>query len=412
MHKHLGDYTRGGQILAHQGRMFAQGVRVSFLIGCLAALLWLLFLGYLNRYDLYYYLLREWAIAKLDLFSLFDNHNVELTYYNQYDHRFHKTYASEFIRARRPLMAEFRVKHILLTKFIGGSLWAFLSGVFLSILFFIYRGKKRHQKHIERGGAIVDWQKLRALLKSKKQASDLKIDALPLVKNQETLHTLLVGSTGTGKTNALHKLLSQIQGKGQKALIVDLNGSFVKAYYNPSRDILLNPFDQRTALWSPWADLKETSHYDSFAKAMIPGSFSTDTFWDKAASTILSEALLKLKRESIVELTQILLGSDIKTLEAFFKGTNAASLVSEAGEKTTASILATLATHIKGLTLLEESKDGTPYFSIRNWMHQEDPGWLFLTAAPDQRETLTSLLSTWLDISLSALMSLEPSHER
>lgn len=416
----LGNYTRGGQILAHQARMFGQGVKVSLLVGLLASLLWMLFLIYMNGYDLYYYLLREWALLKIDFFSLISQNDVTLTYYNQYDHQFHKTYASMFIKERRPLYATLQVKHFLLSKFLWGSLGSFLAGIFLSILFFIHRGKKRYQKHIERGGKIVKWQELKNLLKKQRKASDLKIDTLPLVKDQETLHTLLVGSTGTGKTNLLYKLLPQIREKNQKALIVDLNGSFVKTHYDPKRDIILNPFDQRGSLWTPWADLKELSHYDAFAKAMIPGTFSTDTFWDKGAATILSEALLKLKaegKESIHALTQILLASDLKTQEAFFKGTNAASLVSEASEKTTASILATLAPNIKALTLLEDVKDDsnkgpTVPFSMREWIQEEKEGWLFLTAAPDQRETLTPLISTWLDISLSSLMSLEPDHKR
>lgn len=222
-----------------------------------------------------------------------------------------------------------------------------------------------------------------------------------------------MGTTGAGKTNCLYKLLPQIRNKKQKAIIVDLNGNFVSKYYRTGKDIILNPFDKRCVPWSPWADCLYTTHYDAFAKAMIPGEYhGGDKFWDQAAATLLSSILKKLKdkgKDKNSELCKILFDSNISRLEAFLKGTPAASLVNPAGEKMTASIRATLNTQVSALQYLE---DTDMPFSIREWMQREDDSWLFLTSSPDQRDTLNPLISTWIDIALNGLMSLSIDYNR
>jgi type IV secretory pathway TraG/TraD family ATPase VirD4 len=43
--------------------------------------------------------------------------------------------------------------------------------------------------------------------------------------------------------------------------------------------------------------------------------------------------------------------------------------------------------------------------------HQKG-GWLFITARPDQRETLRPLISMWMDIAINALMVLPENQKR
>ena len=80
----------------------------------------------------------------------------------------------------------------------------------------------------------------------------------------------MTGTTGAGKTNAFHTLLPEIQTRGDKAIIVDLTGDYVGRYFQPGRDILLNPLDGRSALWSPWADTETEEDIDSLAASIPP----------------------------------------------------------------------------------------------------------------------------------------------
>jgi len=66
-----------------------------------------------------------------------------------------------------------------------------------------------------------------------------------------------------------HELIHQIRERGEMAIIVDVNGSFVGPYFDESKDLLLNPFDQRSILWLPWADCKELYDYDALASAIV-----------------------------------------------------------------------------------------------------------------------------------------------
>jgi len=64
-----------------------------------------------------------------------------------------------------------------------------------------------------------------------------------------------------------------------------------------------------------------------------------------------------------------------------------------------------------------EPEPPIPPFSIREWVAQESKGdshggWLFITARPDQRQTLTPLISAWVDLAINALMVLPGDQKR
>src|SRR5438105_3059982 len=60
----------------------------------------------------------------------------------------------------------------------------------------------------------------------------------------ETLHLLLAGATGTGKTVALGQIIETILRRCDRLIIVDPNGTFLSRFYL-SGDVILNPFEDR-----------------------------------------------------------------------------------------------------------------------------------------------------------------------
>lgn len=124
------------------------------------------------------------------------------------------------------------------------------------------------------------------------------LDELPLLKNKETSHILLSGTTGAGKTNAFHTLLPQIRRRVNRAVVVDLTGDFVNPYYREGYDILLNPFDKRGALWSPWGECLDEPHSDALDAAVVAKSGTSEPFWEEAAKALLSTALKELARKA------------------------------------------------------------------------------------------------------------------
>jgi type IV conjugative transfer system coupling protein TraD len=303
-----------------------------------------------------------------------------------------------------------------IARILHQMLGVFGASFLLILCFFILRGQRTLQKKRERGAVILPPKTLKSLIRRKRQASDLTLDGLPLLKNKETSHILLTGTTGAGKTNAFHTLLPQIRKRGNRALVVDLTGDFVNRYYREGHDILLNPFDGRTALWSPWGECLEEPHYDALAAAVITKSDTSEPFWEEAAKALLSTALKELARQgvrSVGRLYDILIKEDLGVFAKFFRGTEASSYAHPDGEKMTLSIRATLANALQGFRYLAEPVEGQG-FAIRRWIQEEEipDQWLFLNARPDQRETLRPLLSCWIDTSISSLMTLPPSPNR
>ncbi|WP_032113986.1 type IV conjugative transfer system coupling protein TraD [Candidatus Paracaedibacter symbiosus] len=276
----------------------------------------------------------------------------------------------------------------------------------------VWRGKARMKKEILSGSREASMNDVIKIMRQKNKISDIYLDKMPLLKDSETKHILLVGTIGSGKTNTFNHLLPQIRKRQQKAVIVDTTGVFVEKFYNPRTDIILNPLDARTQAWDIWRECENDIHADELAASLVPQALH-DPFWSDAARTLFVETLKKLKRTenpSLKSLVDYAINQPLSEIQNFYAGTPAASLVDKAGDKTAASIRVNLATYIRCLFLLEESSSS---FSIRKWIQDEkQTGWLFLTAMPDQRETLRPLLTTQLNVAINSLMGLRPDHDR
>ena len=69
-------------------------------------------------------------------------------------------------------------------------------------------------------------------------------------KRLEASHILMMGDTGSGKSNAIRQLLRQVRERGESAIVYDPAMDFVGEFYSPARgDLILNPLDQRCPYW-------------------------------------------------------------------------------------------------------------------------------------------------------------------
>ncbi|MCP5990577.1 type IV secretion system DNA-binding domain-containing protein, partial [Klebsiella pneumoniae] len=67
------------------------------------------------------------------------------------------------------------------------------------------------------------------------------IAGIPYPWRLEQSHTMMIGTTGTGKTTQLRSLVTQLRKRRHRAVIFDLTGAFMEAFYNPETDVILNP---------------------------------------------------------------------------------------------------------------------------------------------------------------------------
>jgi type IV conjugative transfer system coupling protein TraD len=291
--------------------------------------------------------------------------------------------------------------------FAGGVFWVIMA------FWFVFGLAQKRAQH-RRGNTLVPWRQLVHLLKRKREASDLTLGKLPLVKHKETSHILITGTTGSGKTNAFHILLPQIRKRKNRAVILDITGDYVSPYYNETTDIILNPLDTRSKSWHPWVDCHLDSHYDVLAESFIQTKAGArDPFWDNASRAVLKTALRKFAYQGntdIQKMITFLMSASDKEFEDFFQDTEAATFTFKNNEKTTNSIRSVLSSQIEALRQLESTNQA---FSLRDWVQKDtQPGWLFITARADQRQTLTPLISAWMDITINALMILSENQQR
>ena len=294
---------------------------------------------------------------------------------------------------------------------------------FLTLRYFKRKGDEQTKDKFIRGTQIAAPKVLAKTLKKRHKQSKLTFDGIPCFKQDfEYQHVLVNGTTGVGKSVALRKLLRWIKLRGDKAIVYDKGCTFIKTFYQPEKDIILNPFDERCPDWDVWCDAVEASDFENQAAALIPQHGEGDPFWVLAARTIFSSTAFKMrddKNRTNERFLEMLLMSELDDLSAYLKNTESSSLTSDKAAKIAISIKSILSAYIKSLRFLsglnKPNPDGTkrPRFSIRDWVQDDDKqGVLFLSSNAHQHASLRPLISMWLSIASTAILGMKADQNR
>ena len=301
----------------------------------------------------------------------------------------------------------------------GLGLMAGAGLILLFLVVFWYRGVQLGRQKRIRGAEMVTAAELRrrlgtpharllARLPGGRRLRPYSIAGIPYPERTETQHTIVSGTTGSGKTVLISDLVAQIRARGERCVVYDKMGSYTRAFFDPARDVLLNPLDTRAPRWSPFLEAAGPRDFDMMAAALIPQQKDTvDPFWVTAARQLFSNGAGVLRQKGTTEnrvLVDHLLKTELTALAEAMEGTVAQSIVDPENPKTALSVRAMLTANLSALELLPDN--GNP-FSIREWIADEDrDGFLFLTSRGDQHASLRGLISTWLEIAVNAMLSL------
>ena len=404
----LGSWTRGGQAIVHNVRMTTQVFFQTTLAGLsiwVIGAIWYAF----EQSDVY----QRFVLAKL----------VEATFkadaargtndpvlFRTSEGREYWTSADWLVDSAIAKQALEKLESDLISGAILSGVFA-LTALAFAWFYFTRTGKGLGSNEYLRGAHFGTVRQVRRALRGEAKGS-YAIGGINVPHAFETEHVLICGAPGTGKTNMIVKMLEGIRAKGKRAIVYDTAGTFVEKFYREGKDILLNPLDERSAIWSPWVDVPHDYHYDQIAESTIPDKHG-DPFWPKAARGTLVAVLRKLAaqgRTYVSILLHTIVRSPLKDLSAFAAGTEAAAFISMEGERTSAGVQAELASVMRSFAYLDDTDDG---LSIRDWVATEgDDSWLFVTVKADQLPSLRPLITVWLDIAISAIMSLKPDQQR
>lgn len=225
----------------------------------------------------------------------------------------------------------------------------------------------------------------------------------------EQSHTMLIGTTGTGKTTQMRDLIAQMRLRNDRAVVFDLTGAYVEAFYDPDTDIILNPMDQRCPSWSVFMECTNHADFNSVAAALMPiDGGASEPFWILAARTLFVETCTRLKaagKATNRDLASRLMMADLKDVHKLLENTVADPLTAPEAARMAESIRAVFNTNAQALRFLP---DDNPPFSICDWIAKIDnPGSiLFITSSHNELALNRALLTVWMNVAVHRLMRL------
>ena len=303
---------------------------------------------------------------------------------------------------------------------VGGVIYIVI--IFFAVRFFSNKGEKySNDKHIS-GTRLAGSPK--ELIKSVKRAtrgqSDVRLlTTIPIPARSEFQGFFFHGSTGSGKTQGMMRLLDEIRRLGEPAIIYDKECTIKPYFFNAKTDIELNPISVNCVNWDLWSECDNPMEFGNLATYLIPKAVQgSDPFWVDSARTILTSMAWKIRNrddKSAIRLLQLLLTTTLDEMRNILKGTESENLVSKEIEKTAISIKSVLATYTKALRFLEGlDTSGSPKFSIKEWIKSatdstsSKKGWLFITSRSKYHKEIKPLISLWLGLAMQGIQSIKP----
>ncbi|ECI5767970.1 type IV conjugative transfer system coupling protein TraD [Salmonella enterica] len=412
------DMTQGGQIASMRIRMFSQIASIIFY--CLFIFFWILvglvLWAKLSWQTFINGCIYWWCTTLSGMRDLIKSQPVyEIRYYGtifrmnaaQVLHDKYMIWCSEQLWSAFVLAAVVALIICLIAFFVVTGLLG-------------HQGKQQSEDEVTGGRQLTDNPKdVARMMKKKGEASDIRIGDLPIIKGSEIQNFLLHGTVGTGKSEVIRRLAGYARQRGDMVVMYDRSCEFVKSYYDPAIDKILNPCDARCAAWDLWRECLTLPDFDNAANTLIPMGTREDPFWQGSGRTIFAEAAYLMRNDpnrSYSKLVDTLLSIKIEKLRSYLRDSPAANLVEEKIEKTAISIRAVLTNYVKAVRYLQGiERNGEP-FTIRDWMRgvreNQKNGWLFISSNADTHASLKPVISMWLSIAIRGLLGMGENRNR
>jgi hypothetical protein len=242
----------------------------------------------------------------------------------------------------------------------------------------------------------------------------------PLRFPRETLTrgVLIAGSVGSGKTQLTMRLLTSLNHRRVRSLVLDVKGDFTSTFPSAA---LLHPWDARSRAWDVAADVRSVSDAQAFASVIAPAQDGDAKHWDTTAQGVIAGAVVYLQHEfgrawGWRELDGVLaLGlPDLARILADHYP-QAVGLLGAGDARTQASVRAAVTAHTRVISDLARAWGGgeRKKVSLRAWAADDYRGrrMIILGAGPDP--VLTRLwLSAVVSTASAALLALPDSRAR
>jgi hypothetical protein len=247
----------------------------------------------------------------------------------------------------------------------------------------------------------------------------ITLAGLPVTAEDEVKHFKLIGATGTGKSTAIHELLGAALGRGDRAVIADPDGGYLRRFYDRERgDVILNPFEPDSARWDLFGEISNDYDVEQLARSLIPDHEGPDRSWRSYARTFFSAVTAQAHAagsRDVRELYRLLMTAGTAELKTLVAGTPAQPFLEEHNGRMFDSIRSVTSSAVSALDYI--SRQRCAPLSVRAWVqgsHQaqrtsatDERGVLFMPYRAGQIAALRSTVSAWMRLAIFEAMNRE-----
>jgi hypothetical protein len=253
----------------------------------------------------------------------------------------------------------------------------------------------------------------------------VSLAGVPVAAQDETKHFKLIGTTGTGKSTAIREILNAALARGDRAVIADPDGGYLRQFYDASRgDLILNPFDPRSAKWDLFGEITNDYDVEQLGRSLIPDHEGPDRSWRGYARTFFSavtaQAHMAGSRE-VGELYRLLVVAGTAELKTLVAGTPAQPFLEEHNGRMFDSIRSVTSSAVGALEYVARQRSAP--LSVRGWVRgtlgspsveagtSRTGGVLFLPYRAGEIAALRSTISAWMRLAIFEAMNREEGEE-
>jgi type IV secretory pathway TraG/TraD family ATPase VirD4 len=271
----------------------------------------------------------------------------------------------------------------------------------------VLRTLRLERTDIHKRGTRVLSRRPRGPVWRRRSKSALLFAGVPITRSEETRHFKLLGTTGTGKSTAIATLLTTALARGDRAVITDPDGGYRARFFDRRRgDVVLNPFDELSVKWDPFAEIREPWDVEQLSSGLIPTSDdSSGREWRGYARTFLT-AVTRRCRDcgwcNTSELWRLLTVATSAELRGLVAGSPAQPFLEPENSRMFGSIRSVAASAAVALEYVQAQR-ARP-FSIRDWI-RSGHGVLFIPYGATQIAALRAVIATWVRLAIFEALS-------
>ena len=271
--------------------------------------------------------------------------------------------------------------------------------------------RRKPRDTFKRGVMLVDGRAFqrRAIRVKKSNPTLLTLAGTAIAGTDETKHFKLIGTTGTGKSTAIRELLGAAMDRGDRAVFADPDGGYLERFYDRYRgDVVLNPFEARSAKWDVFGELRQRYDVEQLAAGLIPASEDPSASeWRGYARTFFCAVVQRCRdegRRNVADLWRLLTTASMEELRPIVHGTPAQPFLDPDNARMFGSIRSVTGSAIAALEYIQGQRAAP--FSVREWVRTRTAsGALFIPYQAGQIAALRSMIATWMRLAIFEAMS-------